>query len=251
MIDDNSIPSDSELLSAIQTGDEPTQRDAKDKLVKKYGERLKNVIVKYLLRKHCKQPRAHAEGVCSYVWIKAFGGLTTLRDCAKFDRWLLRTGRNEANRHLKVCILNEKRNGEISDECLLPSAQLTDYYHSRDAAIDVDRMLSYAESMSPDVGSIFRLRYEQELDFEEIGRRLGKSTDNIRNLHYRALRKIRAKFNHGDTDKGTGNNNDETHARDEDRSGKNTSYAHRDWRTPIAIQSTVHNGGKVSKGEES
>ena len=242
MNDDNSIPSDSELLSAIQTGDEPTQRGAIDKLINKYGERLNHVIVKYLLRKNCKQSRVHAEGVCSFVWIKTLGGLGTLRDRAKFDRWLLRTARNEANRHLRLCILNEKRDGEFPDESHLPPARLTNYYQSRDAAIDMDRMLSYAESISEIVGSIFRLRYEQELDFDEIGRRLGKSTANIRNLHYRALRKIKAKFNA----EGAEHNREETDARDEDRNKQNTSLR-KEIGEPYSKQSTVDDEIRLEK----
>ncbi len=197
MIDDKPVPSHGELLSANKTGDEPTQRDAIE-LVKKYREKLNNTIVKYLRAKNCKQPRAHAEGVCSNTWINALASVDTVRDWAKSDRWLLRIGRNEANRHLAICITTEKGQVELTEESLLPPARLTDYYASRDAAIDVDRMLRYAESISEDVGSIFRLRLERDLSFDEIARRLGMTTVNVRNLFYRTLHKMKVKFNRSD-----------------------------------------------------
>ena len=205
MSDDKWIPSDDEL------------RDAKE-LVKKYREKLYNTIVKYLRAKHCNQPREHAEGVCSNSWINALRSLHTVQDWRKFEGWLLAIATNEAIRHLRFCIRQEKLDAELTEETLLPRARLTDYYHSRDAAIDVDRMLSYVESMSEDLGSIFRLRYIKGLSFDEIAERLGKSTDNVRTQHYRALRKIKEKFNYEDTDTGAEDNTEETDARDEDES---------------------------------
>ena len=196
MIDDNPVPSHGELLSANKTADEPTQRDAIE-LVRKYGKKLNNTIVKYLRAKNCKQPQAHAEGVCSNTWINALTSLHAVREWAKSDRWLLRIGRNEANRHLAICITTENGQVELIEESL-PPARLTDYYHSRDAAIDVDRMLSYAESLSEDLGSIFRLRLERDLGFAEIATRLGMTTVNVRNLYYPTLQKMKVKFNKSD-----------------------------------------------------
>jgi len=201
MSDDKWIPSDDGM------------RDANE-LVKKYREKLYNTTVKYLREKHCKQPREHAEGVCSNAWINALRSLHTVQDWTKFEGWLVAIAINEANRHLTQCIRKEKRDAEL-DESLLPRAQLTDYYKSRDAAIDVDQMLSYVESLSEDLGSIFRLRYIRGFTFDEIAQTLGKSTENIRTLHYRALRKIREKFNYKDTDTGVEDNTDETDAHDE------------------------------------
>ena len=201
MSDDKRIPSDDEL------------RDANE-LVKKYREKLYNTIVKYLRAKHCKEPREHAEGVCSNAWINALRSLHTVQDWTKFEGWLVVIAINEANRHLTQCIRKEKRDAEL-DESIPPRAELTDYYKSRDAAIDVDQMLSYVESLSEDLGSIFRLRYIRGFTFDEIAQTLGKSTENIRTLHYRALRKIKEKFNYKDTDTGVEDNTEETDARDE------------------------------------
>jgi len=198
---DDWIPSDDEL------------RDAQE-LVKKHREKLYNKIVGFLHGKHCKQAREHAEGVCSNAWISAVHHRDKLQDWTKFEAWLHVIAENEAKRHLRQCIRREKLDAEL-DESVLPHARLTDYYASRDAAIDCARFLSYADSLSEDVGSIFRLRYVRGLTFEEIAQRLGKTTENVRNLHYRALRKIKKEFNLDDTVKGAEDNTEETDARDE------------------------------------
>jgi len=197
MIDDKWIPSDDEL------------RDAKE-LVKKHREKLYNNIVKYLRAKHCQQPREHAEGVCSNSLINALRSLHTVQDWQKFEGWLQTIATNEARRHLRFCIRREKRDAELNEE-FLPRARLTSYYDSVDAAIDVDRMLRYLGSISEDLESIFRLRYVMGFSFDEIAQRIGKSTENVRTLHYRALRKIQEKFHYED-------NTEETDARDEGES---------------------------------
>ena len=68
MADQNSFPSDSELILAIRTGDEPTRLDAEEQLVQKHNERLHDSISSFLGRKHCNQPTAHADGVLSDTW---------------------------------------------------------------------------------------------------------------------------------------------------------------------------------------
>ena len=199
MSDDKWIPSDD-------------LRDANE-LVKKHREKLYHKIVNYLYATHCRQPREHAEGVCSNALINALRSHHNVQDWTKFEGWLLIIGINEAKRHLRYCILSGKRNVEL-DESILPRARLIDYYPLRDAAIDAARILDYAASLSEDVGSIFRLRYVMGYSFDEIAQRLGKSTDTVRNQHYRALRKIKKKFNYQDTEDG----GEETDSRDEDES---------------------------------
>ena len=73
MADQNSFPSDSELLRAIKIGDEQTQPEAKNKLVAKHNEKLKNSILSYLRWKKCNYPVLHVKGVLNQTWINAFG----------------------------------------------------------------------------------------------------------------------------------------------------------------------------------
>src|SRR6185369_14767077 len=123
-----------------------------------------------------------------------FKKLDSVLESEKFRAWLIKVARNEANRHLQSCIDDQNYSVELSDDPLRPAAQISNYYRSKDAAIDADRMLSYANSISEEFGSIFRLYNEEELDFDEIARRLGKNKEAVRTQYYRGFRKVRARF---------------------------------------------------------
>lgn len=195
MNDDRRIPSDSELLSAIQTGDEPTRRDATDQLIRKYDQKLTKRIEAYLYRKNCNEPSLHAKEVQHQTWISALGHLKDLHAHGNFQPWLAKIWLNEANRHLKLCITDRNTSRQLNDDSDLPPAQISDYYHSRDAAIDVDRMLIFADNIPGDFGVIFRLRIVKGWSFDKIAERTGKKKDNVRTQYYRGLRKMKAKFN--------------------------------------------------------
>ena len=186
-----------------------------DDWVEKYGDKLERRLTEYLHRKNCNHAAAHVKGVCNQTWINALRGLDTLRDATKFEPWLLSIGRREANRHLRLCINQQNKEIEVPDESDLPRAELTGYLQSRDAAIDVDKIYTYLESISPELESIFKLRYEHDLDFDQIGKILGMSSDNVRNKHYRTLPKIRAKFFSEDPDT-PADNNEESDPDDDD-----------------------------------
>jgi len=198
MNDKNSFPSDGELFRAFQTGDEAVRRDIQGKLVEKYSEKLNKVISSYLRRKNCNQPAVHVKGVLSETWIDVFGNLNGLKDHDKFEHWSTIVGLNAANRHLKSCIGDQNTSEQITEDSLRPRAQIFNYYSSKDAAIDADRMLVYAYRISEEFGSIFRLYNEEELGFAEIADILGKHEDAVRTQYYRGFRKLKARFNKED-----------------------------------------------------
>ena len=195
MIEQTSFPSDSDLIVAIKTGDEPTRRDAKEKLFKKHNERLYNSILRYLRKKFCNQPTMHADGVLSNTWIRVLSYLDNLKDTEKFVPWSDTVGRNEARHHLRSCITGQTSSVQLTDDSHLAPAGIVDYYHSRDAAIDADSIAAFVSSLSEEDQSIFRLRILEGLNFREIGLRLGKSEAAVHTAFYRLVTKIKAKFN--------------------------------------------------------
>jgi RNA polymerase sigma factor (sigma-70 family) len=198
MDDQNSFPSDSELLRAIKTGDEPAQQDAKQKLVEKFTDKLRNSMVARLRKKNCNQPAVHVKGVLSDIWIRVFAYLRDLQDPEKFERWLFAIAVNEANRHLRSCIDGQISSVPITDDSVLPPATISGYYASKDAAIDVERMITYADNISEEFGIIFRLYNEKELGFAEIAQKLGKTEAAVRTQYYRGFAKVRARFKKDD-----------------------------------------------------
>jgi RNA polymerase sigma factor (sigma-70 family) len=194
MSDTKSFPSDSELLRAIRTGDESTRQAAKQTLVEKHTPRLKASSHSQLRRKNCNQPAVHVNGVVNATWINVFANLDDLDDDEKFVQWSGTIGRNVTTLHLRGCIAGQISSVQMTDDSLYPPAEISGYYSSKDAAIDADRMLTFAHSVSEDSGSIFYLHHVEEVGFGEIARRLGKNEDAVRTQYYRLIRKMKRKF---------------------------------------------------------
>ena len=164
-----------------------------DKQVRSDSELLR-VVQSYLWRKNCNQPEEHGNEVRNSAWLNILSHLTDLKDPSKFRAWSTTIVINEAKRHLTTCINNQNTSVELAEESLLPAARITDYYTSRDAAIDAARMLEFAEKISPEFSEVFRLYNVEELGFEEIALRLGQHKERLRTLYYRGLREVKAKF---------------------------------------------------------
>jgi RNA polymerase sigma factor (sigma-70 family) len=186
---DDRNPSDSELLSAIQKG----SIEAGEKLCLRHDLELLAVIVSFLNRKGCHSPRDHAEGVKTRAWINIIRHLKKLDDVTKFNAWRDEIARNEAREHLKTCITKQNTAMELKDDSLLPEAQISNYYNSRDAAIDADKILTLADSISPTFALIFRLYNLEGLEFEEIANRLGENKAKLRTVYYRGFKRLIAK----------------------------------------------------------
>lgn len=195
MVPDKRIPSDSELLQAIQTGGEQAKREAKDELCRRYDPLLLKSVGGYLWRMHCAHAQDQPREVVDSAWINILLNLHELRDVNNFEGWSRSIAINEANAHLKICINGRKTSVEFNDESLLPAARLNDYYKSRDAAIDAARMLKFAENISADFAQVFRLYIVDGLGFDDIAKHLGENKEKIRTLFYRGRRQVMEKFN--------------------------------------------------------
>jgi RNA polymerase sigma factor (sigma-70 family) len=197
MVPDKRIPSDGELLLAIQTGGEQVKREATDELCRRYDPLLLKAVVGYLWRMHCAHVEDQPREVVDSAWINILPNLGELRDLNNFEGWSRSIAINEANAHLRICINGRKTSVEFNDENLLPVARLNDYYKSRDAAIDAARMLKFAGSISSDFARVFTLYIVEELSFDDIAKRLGQNKEKIRTLYYRGRRQLMEKFNNG------------------------------------------------------
>jgi len=182
-------PSDSALLQAIQRG----SREAADELCLKHDPELRAVVVAFLRGHGCKYPNDHVDPVKSETWLNILRAVHQLKDVRKFKAWRDETARNEARKHLKTCIAEQITSVELKDETFLPEAQVIDYYRSRDASIDADRILALAESISPpEFAELFRLRNLENKSFDEIAELQGVTKAKLRNVYYRGLKRLRA-----------------------------------------------------------
>lgn len=182
--------SDSMLLSAIQKG----SNEAAEELCRRQDSELLMVVAGFLRDNGCNNPSDHAKGIKNNAWINIIRYVSSLKDVNKFKPWRDTIAKNEAKRHLKVCITEQNTSVEIEDDTLLPEAQISDYYKSRDAAIDADKILLLAESISPEFALLFRLHTLYELGFDEIAVKQGKNKDALRTAYYRGLKILKAKL---------------------------------------------------------
>ena len=181
------VPSDSELLVAIKKGNS----EAVEELWRRHHSALRRMTIGYLEGKGCRDPRDHAEEVKTRAWINIFRYLSNQGDVNKFNAWRDTIARNEAKEHLRSCINEQNTSVELEDETLLPKARINEYYESRDAAIDADKMLTLAKDISSQFVVVFQLHNVDELSFEEIADRLGKSKESVRSIYYRGLRRLK------------------------------------------------------------
>lgn len=181
--------SDGELLNAIQSGSDEAARE----LYRRHNSELREVVGSFLRGNGCNHSSDHSEEVTSRAWVRIIRYLGELADINKFKQWRDAIARNEANVHLRTCIKEQNTSIELEDETFLDRAHITDYYTSRDAAIDADKMLMLAENISPDFAEIFKLRMD-DLNFDEIAAQMGKNVANVRNVYYRGLRRLQTQF---------------------------------------------------------
>ncbi len=188
---DNRVPSDCELLVAIKKG----SSEAVEELCRRHDSALWGVTIGFLEGKGCSHPRDHAEEVKTRAWINIIRYLRDLDDVNKFNAWRDAIARNEAKQHLRSCIKEQNTSVDLEDETLLPKTRITEYYESRDAAIDANKMLTLAKKISSEFAVLFQLYNVDELSFDEIAVRVGKPKESLRNVYYRGLKRLKVMIN--------------------------------------------------------
>jgi RNA polymerase sigma factor (sigma-70 family) len=181
------IPSDSELLCAIQNG----VPEAKEELVRRYDPVLLVIITGYLRKNGCNQPSQHADGSKSGAWVNIFtyhGDATNIGDP---KAWLAVIAINAANKHLRECIKEQNDFTEIEEKHSLPEGDLFDFYETKNAGLTAEMVLSLADNISPEFSLILTLHHLEELTVEEIAVRLRKPPATVRVIYYRGLLKLR------------------------------------------------------------
>jgi RNA polymerase sigma-70 factor (ECF subfamily) len=184
------IPSDGELLKAMQMGDE----EATAKLVLRHNAAILTVLIAFLAKKGCNCPPDHAEEVKTKVWINILHYLNTLHDTAKFEAWRDQIARNEANNHLRSCIPGQNNFVALEDGASLPDGKIADNHQVIENAELVNKALGLAENLSPKLAEIIRLRFEEGLSWDEIAEQFGENRETLRTFYNRGLIKLRKKL---------------------------------------------------------
>jgi len=177
--DNENANSETDLIKRAQAQD----TDALCLLAQLYARRI------YLLAFHYCQNAQDAEDLSQEVWLKAYQALATFRSDSSFYTWLRRITINSFLNHQRtnsIRIAEPETNFDVGcDETVYSNALFKDVM---EALADV----------TPSQRLMFLLRHYEGMSYEEIGNATGCSPGTAKKSVWRALGKLRAKFEVGD-----------------------------------------------------
>lgn len=170
--------SDEEAVRRVQEGD----REAFRSLVNRYAP----LVFHALRQRGCAEQEV--DDLAQDVFLKAYEGMTDFRGGAAFSSWIYQIALNLATDRLRRQSrrLEVSGTGEIAD-----LAAVAMPVHSLE---DAELAASYRNALarlSDDYAEPFRLRYDEELSYDEIADRLGISPGALRVRIHRARLELR------------------------------------------------------------
>jgi RNA polymerase sigma-70 factor (ECF subfamily) len=177
--DNDNASSEADLIRRAQAQD----TEAFCMLAERHARRI------YLLAFHYCQNAQDAEDLSQEVWLKAYQALATFRSDSSFHTWLRRITINSFLNHQRI---NSDRVQEPIDEL-----EATDDETVYSNALFRDVIEALADLTSSQ-RLMFLLRHYEGMSYEEIGNAMGCSPGTAKKSVWRALGKLRAKFEVGD-----------------------------------------------------
>ena len=183
MPDNENANSETDLIRRAQAQD----TDAFCMLAERHARRI------HLLAFHYCQNAQDAEDLSQEVWLKAYQALASFRSDSSFYTWLRRITINSFLNHQRT---NSDRAQEPIDELESNS------YLGPDETVYSNVLFRTVMEALADLTSsqrlMFLLRHYEGMSYEEIGNAMGCSPGTAKKSVWRALGKLRAKFEVGD-----------------------------------------------------
>ena len=165
-----------------------TQRQAFEKMVQTYSERL-YWIVRRLVLTH-----DNANDVLQNTFIKAWSRLSSFRGDAKLLTWLSRIALNES-----IDFLRKEQKAQVvsaDEEMGVGSMLMADSYFDGE---EVQAILQEAIAQLPEVQrTVFTLRYYEEMKYSEMSKLLDTSECSLKASYHIAVKKISEYFHSRD-----------------------------------------------------
>lgn len=175
-------PGDAETLTPLVLRSREGDRDAFAQIFHMRFEALRRYIGA-IVRDADRTQDALAE-----TFADAWHNLPKLRDAERFDGWLLRIAHrraiDELRRHRPVATLDVA--GDLPDE-----RRDTSPPAMAEAAADAERVRGALAALPDAQREVVTLRYLHDLSYERIARQMGRSNDAVRQLHQRAIGRLR------------------------------------------------------------
>jgi RNA polymerase sigma-70 factor, ECF subfamily len=164
---------DAEVLQRCRAGEESAQRE----VFERYKDRVFSIAVEYL-----RGDESAAKDVTQEVFVKAFRGVRTFREDARFTTWLYRLVTNacvdELRRHRRLVFM-----GDVPQH-LHPAT-----HQSEPAEFDREVKTALAR-LSPKLRMVILLRYFEDLSYDEIAEVLGVTSGTVASRLNRAHRAL-------------------------------------------------------------
>ncbi|MBI3295547.1 MAG: sigma-70 family RNA polymerase sigma factor [Deltaproteobacteria bacterium] len=171
--------SDERLMELYRAGEE----HAFDELFERYRNRVFGYI-----HQHIRDPKA-ADDIFQTTFLKLHSSRAKYETGRSFGAWIFTICRNVIMDHLR----HISRNMEDVNEAVIGRAE--SLAESPEKISEAGTMSQWIQKVPVNQGEALRLRYEEDLDFEGIARRLSTTQENARQLISRALRTLRKRVN--------------------------------------------------------
>ncbi|MGK4568654.1 RNA polymerase sigma factor [Flavobacterium sp. 3HN19-14] len=168
-----------EFINALL--DPKTQNQAFQKLVSQYQRPLyahiRNIVIDH----------DDADDVLQNTFVKVFRNLQSFKGESKLFSWIYRIATNES-----ITFINNKakRNGKTSEEFQqkqIENIKADDYFDGDEIQIKLQKAIALLPEKQQ---LVFKMKYFQELKYEEISEILGTSVGGLKASYFHAVKKI-------------------------------------------------------------
>jgi len=182
--DNENANSETDLIKRAQAQD----TDAFCMLAERHARRI------YLLAFHYCQNAQDAEDLSQEVWLKAYQALSTFRSDSSFYTWLRRITINS--------FLNHQRAYSVRTDDLVSVLPIDELEVNCKETVYSNALFSNVmealADLTPSQRLMFLLRHYEGMSYEEIGNAMSCSPGTAKKSVWRALAKLRTKFEVGD-----------------------------------------------------
>jgi RNA polymerase sigma-70 factor (ECF subfamily) len=166
-----------------QLSDPATRRQAFEEVVRAHSEAL------YWQIRHIVLTHEDTDDLLQNTFLKAWSNLDNFRGDSKLSTWLHRIAINEC--------LNFKRSKRVTlslqdEENTLPELEGDPYFDGEETQLQLQRAV---EALPEKQQLVFRMKYFQEMKYEEMSEILGNSVGALKASYFHAVKKISAFFN--------------------------------------------------------
>lgn len=182
----NNIASVDEQKLVQQLRDPQKAAQAFDVMMRLYGEKI------YWQIRRMVANHDDAADLLQNVFLKAWNSLDKFRGAAKLSTWLHKIAINESLNFIKKEKTRLTTNNADSDEAIFENIEADSWFDGDELQAELQKVIA---SLPEKQRLVFRMRYYDEMKYEEISEILGTSVGALKASYHHAVTKIAHHFN--------------------------------------------------------